>query len=747
MLLDKLLRYDIKINWVYHFVMDKNSREQICGHIERITFHNSENGYTVAQLKQPRHTELTCIVGCMPGIQPGETVRCFGEWKTHLIHGRQFEVTFHQIEAPADIIGIKKYLGSGLIKGIGPKYASRIVEKFGVDTLHIIDQSPEKLLDIPGLGAKRIEKIKGCWSEQRSIREVMVFLQTYGVSPAFAQKIFKAYGNQSIAKVKENPFHLARDIFGIGFKTADTIASKMGIAKDSDQRIDAGIEYVLSQLSNDGHVCYPVTDFLKEAEKYLEASSTQIEARLTFLEQSDRITIADLLEERSAHKRSYIWIRPLYIAEMGIVKELRRLKRGVCYLRLVDTDKALQWVQEHLHIQLASNQKQAVANALTSKLQIITGGPGTGKSTITNAILTITEKLTTKILLAAPTGRAAKRMSEITGKKASTIHSLLEFDFKAGGFKRNRDWPLDCDLIIVDEASMIDTFLMYSLLKALPDHARVIFVGDINQLPSVGPGNVLSDMISSRSIPVTMLTEIFRQAAGSHIITNAHRINQGLFPQLYHGKDSDFFFMDCQENEAVLDTIIKLISQRLPNRYGFNPLYDIQVLSPMKRGIIGTQNLNAILQQALNPQESALFRSGCKFQLGDKVMQMRNDYKKEVFNGDVGYIREIDFVEQQVLVHFDEREIPYDYADLDELVLAYAISVHKFQGSECPCVIMPIHTSHFMLLHRNLLYTGVTRGKKLVVLVGTKKALAIAVKNNEVQKRYTSLQQALMEYL
>jgi exodeoxyribonuclease V alpha subunit len=432
---------------------------------------------------------------------------------------------------------------------------------------------------------------------------------------------------------------------------------------------------------------------------------------------------------------------------MGIARELRRLKKNASFLRPIDSKRALNWVQEQLEIELAPNQQKAVACAITGKLHIITGGPGTGKSTITNAILTITSKLTQKICLAAPTGRAAKRMSEITKCKASTIHSLLEFDFRAGGFKRNRENPLDCDLIIVDEASMIDTFLMYSLLKALPDYTRAIFVGDINQLPSVGPGNVLKDMIASLSLPVTTLNEIFRQAAGSHIILNAHRINRGIFPQLYNGQNSDFFFMECHESEDVLNTIIKIVSQRLPNRYGFNPTEDIQVLAPMKRGMIGTENLNQMLQQILNPKEMALFRAGYKFQVGDKVMQIRNDYKREVFNGDIGYIQTIDSEEQQVVVRFEERDVLYDYADLDELVLAYAISIHKFQGSECPCVVMPIHTSHFMLLHRNLLYTGITRGKKLVVLVGTKKALAIAVKKDDVQKRYTSLRQTLMELL
>jgi exodeoxyribonuclease V alpha subunit len=719
--------------------------EQIFGYIERITFQNGENGYTVAQLLQPKASQVTCIVGYMPGLQPGESIRCFGTWKNHLVHGRQFEVSSFRIETPADVVGIQKYLGSGLVKGIGPAYAKRIVDQFGVETLNIIDQQPERLLVIQGLGPKRVEKIKKCWEEQKSIRDVMVFLQTYGVSPSFAQKIFKTYGSESIAKVKENPYQLARDIFGIGFKTADLLAQKMGIEKDSNQRIDAGIEYVLSQLSTDGHVCYPVRSFILEAEKVLETTSSHIDSRLQSLKQEQRIELCELLEH--GKKEWFVWIRPLYFAEMGISRELRRLKHGVCQLRQIDTDKAIEWVQEKLKIQLADNQKKAIAQALTGKIQIITGGPGTGKSTITNAILTITEKLTGKIILAAPTGRAAKRMSEITGKKASTIHSLLEFDFRNGGFKRNRESPLDCDLIIVDEASMIDTLLMYSLLKALPDQARIVFVGDINQLPSVGPGNVLKDMIASRSIPVTMLTDIFRQAAGSHIITNAHRINKGMFPSLYNGRDSDFFFMDCQENEQVLDTIVKLVSQRLPNRYGFNPTSEIQVLSPMRKGIIGTGNLNLVLQQALNPKEEGLFHAGYKFQIGDKVMQIRNDYKKEVFNGDVGYIQDIDTTDQQVIVVFDDKEVVYEYADLDELVLAYAISIHKFQGSECPCVVMPIHTSHFMLLHRNLLYTGITRGKRLVVLVGTKKAVAIAVKNDDVQKRYTSLQQALMEWM
>lgn len=719
--------------------------EQISGYIERITFHNTENGYTVAQLQSPKRSSLVCIVGYMPGIQPGETVRCFGQWKNHLVHGQQFEVARFQVEAPADLIGIKKYLGSGLIKGIGKKYAARIVDRFGVDTLDIIESAPDKLLEIAGLGSKRVEKIKSCWGDQKAIRQVMVFLQGHGVSPAYAQKIFKAYGEQSVKKVQENPFALARDIFGIGFKTANTIAEKLGIPKESTQRIDAGIEYVLNQLSSDGHVCYPTDEFLQEAEKVLEVPLTLIEERLEPLRQDNHIELLDLVTYGQI--RRFIWTKTLYMAENGIGRELRRLKRGASLLRTVDPTKAVDWVQEQLKIELAANQKQAIACAITGKLHIITGGPGTGKSTITNAILTIMEKLTQKIVLVAPTGRAAKRMSEITHRKASTIHSLLEFNFKVGGFKKNRDNPLDCDLIIIDEASMIDTYLMFSLLKALPDYARVIFVGDINQLPSVGPGNVLKDMIQSRSLSVTILNEIFRQAAGSAIITNAHLINRGQFPRLYNGQDSDFFFLESQESEGVLNEVIKLVSQRLPKKYGLDPTKEIQVLAPMKKGVIGTENLNRSLQQILNPQGMALMRGAQKFQVGDKVMQLRNDYTREVFNGDIGFIEAIDAEEQQVVIRIDDREVIYDYSDLDELTLAYAISIHKFQGSEYPCIVMPVHTSHFMLLHRNLLYTGITRGKRLVVLVGTKKAVAIAVKNDHVQKRYTSLQQILMEIL
>lgn len=715
---------------------------EIIGHIERITFQNPENGYTVAQLKQNKQQHTTCIVGIMPALKPGETVRCQGQWKQHLVHGQQFSVDSHRVEAPSDIIGIKKYLGSGLIKGIGPKYAERIVAHFDIETLTIIDKYPERLLEIEGLGKKRVDTIKEHWSQQKSIRDVMIFLQSHQVSPSYAQKIFKTYGEKSIHFVQENPYRLARDIRGIGFKSADAIAQKLGMAKNAPERLEAGIEYALTKASEEGHACLPLKELLQQAEELLEAPQDLIAPHINSLVNNKQIEINEMTNAGSLER--FVWLRKLFLSEVGIYWQVARLKQSACSLRGIQVEKALEWVQTYLNIKLATNQKAATIQALTEKIQVITGGPGTGKSTITKAILAITEKLTDKIVLAAPTGRAAKRMAEITGKKALTIHSLLEFDFKKGKFKRDLDNPLDCDLIIIDEASMIDTYLMYSLLKAIPSYARVIFVGDINQLPSVGPGNVLKDMIHSRSLAVTVLNEIFRQAAGSRIITNAHLINNGTFPDISNASDSDFFFIEAEEPEEVLRNILSLVTQRLPKKYGFNPIDGIQVMAPMRKGVVGIENLNQLLQEHLNPQEGSLFWGGKRFQEGDKVMQTRNDYQRQVYNGDIGRILSIDQVEQEMLVMMDDRQVVYPFADLDELVLAYAVSVHKYQGSECPCVVMPIHTTHFKLLHRNLLYTAITRGKKLVVLVGTKKAIALAVKNDEVKRRYTGLKQALM---
>ncbi len=700
--------------------------EQVFGFIERITFYNEENGFTVVRLKMPKRNDLVTAVGSMPNVQPGESVRLQGNWKSNKAHGMQFEVKECFIEAPQDVVGIQKYLESGMVKGIGPTYAARIVERFKEKTLEIIDHSPEMLLDVEGIGKKRVEKIQKCWSDQKAIRNVMVFLQKYGVSPAFAQKIYKTYGDQSIEQIQVNPFALAREIRGVGFKTADGLAEKLGFPKDATQRIDAGIEYVLLELSEEGNTCFPTEELCVKAQEMLGISI------------NDRLDVL-VAEERIVKEKGFVWLKRLWLCEQGIIRELKRLQFASSRLRVVDAEKAVVWVEENLHIKLAEQQKVAVQHALAEKFMIITGGPGTGKSTITKAILAITEKLSRQIILAAPTGRAAKRMSEITKREASTIHSLLQFDFSAKGFKRNKENPLVCDLIIIDEASMIDTSLMYSLLRAIPDHARVILVGDIHQLPSVGPGNVLKDLINSGKLVVSELTEIFRQAAGSRIITNAHLINKGEFPDLSVQDRSDFFFLKAEEPQEALEKIVMLVSQRLPKFYKLNPIDDIQVLTPMKRGVIGTENLNHALQLALNPQQDVIMHAGSKFGVSDKVMQIRNDYTKEVYNGDIGRIKSINREEEELTVTFDTKDVIYPFFDLDELVLAYATSVHKYQGSECPCVVIPVHTTHFTMLHRNLLYTAVTRGKRLVVLVGTGKAIAIAVSQDDVKKRHTGL--------
>lgn len=707
--------------------------ETLTGHIETIVFTQAENGFTVARLKESQKKDLTVITGYLPSIQPGETVVCKGTWKIHPSHGHQFEVTDYTVEMPNDVVGIQKYLESGLVKGIGPAFAKKIVDRFGAKTLSIIDDTPRKLLEIPGLGEKKMESLIECWRAQKSIRDVMIFLRAHGASPAYAQRIYKAYGDQSIEKVKENPYKLAKEIFGIGFKIADQIALTLGFTLHSAERLAAGIEFILWELSNDGHTCFPLKELLPIAEKTLEVNTSLIEAEIVSL----------IKEEFLIEKEGMLWLKPFYAYEVAIAKDLECLMFSPQAIRAIDAGKAALWSEEQLKIEFAEQQKEAITKALTDKIHIITGGPGTGKSTITNAIIRVTEKLTNKIILAAPTGRAAKRMTQITRRKAFTIHSILEMDFSAGGFKRSREKPLSCDLLIIDEASMIDTPLLFSLLRAIPEGARLLFVGDIDQLPSVGPGTVLRDIIQSGQVPVTRLTEIFRQAKGSKIVTNAHKINQGEFPSLHTHEKSDFHFIEAETPEAIQEIILRLVEKEIPEKWHFDRLDQIQVLSPMKRGIIGSELLNDALQTLLNPSDRPLFRAGKKFHVNDKVMQLRNNYDKGLSNGDIGRIMSIDSLDQVLTASFDGHVVEYQFSELDELVLSYATSIHKYQGSECPCIVIPIHTSHFKLLHRNLLYTAVTRGKRQVYLVGTKKAIAIAVNNDQVQKRYTGLEAAI----
>lgn len=710
--------------------------EEILGTIESILFSQSENGFTIAKLQGK---EKTTIVGNMPFLQPGETIKCFGDWISHPKFGKQFSVNTYQIERPCDVNAIQKYLESGLIKGIGPVYAKKIVNAFGQKTLEIIDNEPYKLLEIEGLGKKKVDVIIKSFEEQRSIRDVMIFLRSCGITPAYAQKIYKVYGNQSIQKVQKQPYQLAKEIFGIGFKMADQIASHLGIEKTSNQRIEAGIEYVLSELLSEGHTCYPKEKLIEMTTQVLD-----VEKELTINSLTQLLEKKELLE-KTINDSPFIFLKSLASCEQGIGKEILRIKNGITTIRPMKTDKAIEWVEKELNIKFAEKQTLATINSLCEKMHIITGGPGTGKSTITKGILAITEKITAKIILAAPTGRAAKRLSQITRKKAHTIHSLLEFDFANGGFKKNHENPLKADLIIIDEASMIDTFLMYSLLKAIPDKARVIFVGDIDQLPSVGPGSVLKDLIDSKIICVTILDEIYRQAKGSHIIVNAHKVNQGEFPFLQNGPESDFQFFQEDDPKKIQEKIIDLVINEIPKTKHFEPFEQIQVLSPMRKGEVGIDVLNELLQQKINPSSTPFYRFQKRFHLGDKVMQIKNNYNKNIYNGDVGRIKEIDLEEQIMTIEFDKKEIIYDFSELDEIVLAYAVSVHKYQGSECPCVIIPIHTSHFKLLYRNLLYTAITRGKKLVMIIGSKKALAIAIKNDKILKRFTGLKEALIE--
>ncbi len=715
------------------------------GQIERITYTNEENGYTIAKVKVYGRRDLVTVVGNFMAPMPGEVLKMQGEWANHPKFGEQFKVVHYKSLVPASVAGVEKYLGSGLIKGIGPVMAKRIVKKFEKETLDIIEQEVEKLTEVDGIGRKRIEMIRKAWADQKEIRQVMLFLQSHGVSSAYATKIFKTYGNESIEVVQENPYRLATDIFGIGFLTADRIAEKLGFAKDSELRAEAGILYVLHQLADEGHVYYPFQPLINKCQEILEVDQEILSKALTSLNAEKKIVIDDLQEKESKTDYQAVYLAKFHLSETNIAARLKALINAPKSIRHIDPDKALKWVQKQLDITLASKQIDAVRRAVTDKVLVITGGPGTGKTTIVNAILKIFVKSGIKLLLAAPTGRGAKRMSEATGYEAKTIHRLLEYSIQKGGFQKNDQTPLRCDLLIVDEASMIDTILMHHLLKAIPPRATFILVGDVNQLPSVGAGNVLHDIIASGAVPVMELNEIFRQARESLIIVNAHKINQGLMPAFKPSgrKLADFYFIEQEEPEKVLDIILELVKERIPKRFGFDPIDDIQVLTPMHKGMVGAGNLNLELQNALNPGLDTLSRGGKNFRINDKVMQVQNDYEKEVFNGDLGRIVRINLEAQEVTIDFDGKKVPYDYPDLDEVVLAYAISIHKSQGSEYPAVVIPILTQHYVLLQRNLIYTAVTRGKKLVVMVGSKRALAIGIGNDKTKKRYTHLRNRL----
>jgi len=715
------------------------------GQIERITYTNEDNGFTIARLKVYGRPNLVTVVGNLMAPTPGEILKLKGEWANHPKYGEQFKIVQYKTTLPASVYGIQKYLGSGLIKRIGPVMAKRIVNKFGEQTLDIIEDESDKLEQVAGIGRKRIKMIRKAWDEQKEIRDVMLFLQGHGVSSGYATKIFKQYGNRSIQVVKGNPYRLATDIFGIGFVTADHIAERLGFDKSSELRAEAGILYVLHQLADEGNVYYPYEPLLSKCQEILGVEGGIIVKAIAAIAIDRKIVIENIIEVTGELKENRgVYLAKFHVTETGIAKRIKALIDAPKSIRSFDSSKAASWVQERLSIDLAENQVQALRSAEENKVLVITGGPGTGKTTIINALLKIFSGLKVRIMLAAPTGRAAKRMSEATGYEAKTIHRLLEYSIQKGGFQKDDEKPLDCDLIIVDEASMIDTILMYYLLKAIPLKATFILVGDINQLPSVGAGNVLRDIIASDVIPVVRLNEIFRQAKESQIIVNAHKINNGIVPSFTpSGPRDDFYFIEQEDPENVLRIILELVSDRVPRRFGFDPVDDIQVLSPMHKGTVGTGNLNIELQRWLNLRKDGVTRGNMAFRTGDKVMQIKNNYDKEVFNGDIGRIARVDPESRQVDISFDGRNVPYDFTDLDEIVLAYAVSVHKSQGSEYPAIILPLLTQHYMLLQRNLIYTAVTRGKRLVILIGTRKALAIGVKNDKTRKRYTFLKQRL----
>ena len=695
--------------------------------VERITYQNLENGYSVFRVKVKGYDDLVTLVGNLLDVPAGSVLLCQGEWRVDRKYGQQFQCTSWEEVMPATAYGIEKYLGSGLVKGIGPKFARLIVDRFGTGTIEVIETDIERLNEVHGIGPKRIAKIRESWEKQKDIKNVMLFLQGHGVSTAFAAKIYREYGKESVSKVQENPYRLADDIWGIGFKTADGIASKMGYGKDDPRRVRSGILYTLGQLADEGHCFATGEQLLGTAAELLDVGEEAIGAVL-----ADMSGAGDVITDGEA-----IYLPPFHYAECGVARRLLALRNGNGSL-FPEDEPELPRVEGIVYDE---TQLEAVRLALKSKVMVLTGGPGTGKTTTTKAIIGALRSSGMKVLLAAPTGRASKRMSEATGMEAKTIHRMLEYNPK-DGYQRNADNPLTGDALIVDECSMIDILLMNNLLKAVPDGMRLILVGDIDQLPSVGAGNVLRDIIDSGAVPVIRLTRIFRQAQTSRIVMSAHAVNAGRLPDLSNGRETDFFFLREEDPEKVAESIVDLVGRRLPGAYGIGA-DSIQVLTPMQRGVVGAASLNIALQQSLNGNGDSLSRGGYTFRKGDRVMQLRNDYDKEVFNGDLGYITEVNLEDRVLKVDFDGRETEYDSSELDELSLAYATTIHKAQGSEYPVVVIPVMMNHFVMLQRNLIYTGITRARKVCVLIGQLKALSYAVRNLTVQKRNTRLKERL----
>ncbi|WP_424139493.1 ATP-dependent RecD-like DNA helicase [Roseomonas chloroacetimidivorans] len=713
--------------------------EALAGLVERVTYHNAENGFCVLRVKARGHKDLVTVVGHAATISAGEWVQLSGSWVNDRAHGLQFRAGFLKASPPTTLEGIERYLGSGMIRGIGPVYAKKLVRAFGEAVFDLIEAEPRRLREVTGIGPKRAARIVAGWAEQKVIREIMLFLHAHGVGTSRAVRIYKTYGANAVQVITENPYRLARDIRGIGFRTADLVAGKLGIEPTAMIRVRAGISFALAEATGEGHCGLPVQELTSQTAALIEVPPALIETALE-LELAEGEVVADTLEGERC-----IFLAGLYRAEQAIAERLRALAVGAPPWPEIDTERAIPWVEGKTGLALAPGQREAVHLALRTKLLVITGGPGVGKTTLVNSILKVLRAKGVEVALCAPTGRAAKRLSDSTGLEARTIHRLLETDPKTGGFKRSDERPLECQLLVVDETSMVDVPLMRALLKALPDEAAVLLVGDVDQLPSVGPGQVLADIIGSESLSVVRLTEVFRQAAQSQVIVNAHRINQGQMPELRQGEGSDFYFVEASDPEEGVRKLMTVVRERIPARFGLDPVRDVQVLCPMNRGGLGARSLNVELQKALNPPgELRVERFGWTFCPGDKVMQVANDYDREVYNGDLGVISRIDLEEGELTVRFEGREVAYGFGELDELVLAYATTIHKAQGSEYPAVVIPLTTQHYAMLARNLLYTGVTRGKRLVVLVGQRRALAIAVKNRNTRRRWSKLREWMM---
>jgi exodeoxyribonuclease V alpha subunit len=713
--------------------------ETIAGSVERVTFHNAENGFAVLKVHARGKRDLVTVVGHAPAVSAGEWITASGLWVSDRTHGLQFKAEVLKTTPPTGADGIEKYLASGQMRGIGPAMAKRIVAAFGEGTFEIIEASPERLTEVSGIGPMRASRIVAGWAEQKAVREIMIFLHAHGVGTARAVRIFKTYGYEAIQVMTEDPYRLAKDVRGIGFRTADAIAAKLGMERTAPPRIRAGISFALQTATDEGHCALPTEALTRLAGQLLEVDEDLIRTAL-----AEELAKGDVVSDMIGGE-ACIFLKGLHLAEQAIANRLIERASGPPPWPEIDLERAVPWVEARTGKILAASQREALKLVVGAKVAVVTGGPGVGKTTLLDTILRLLVAKGVKVALAAPTGRAAKRMTEQTGIDAKTIHRLLEIDPKHGGFSRNEENPLDCDLLVVDETSMVDVPLMNALTKAVPPHAGLLLVGDVDQLPSVGSGQVLADIIASRRIPVARLTEVFRQAAESRIVVNAHRINRGQMPEVPKpGETSDFFFVEIGDPEEGVPKIIQMIKERMPRRFGLDPMKDIQVLCPMNRGVLGARNLNIQLQEVLNPNPSAkVERFGWRFSPGDRVMETQNDYDREVFNGDLGRVVRIDDEEGALIASFDGREVSYPFGELDTLVPAYATTIHKSQGSEYPAVIIPVVTQHFTMLARNLLYTGVTRGKGLVVLVGQKKAVAMAVRGGQTKMRWTKLREWL----